>query len=93
MGALGLEREVDVVVLSCEVGVKKPEAGIYQTALERLGVPPDRTAFVDDLVDYCAGAEALGIRSYRILREGSGAPASDRWPRSLASLDEIFGEA
>jgi HAD superfamily hydrolase (TIGR01509 family) len=90
--ALGLEREVDAVVLSCELGAKKPDAAIYRAALDRLGAPPERAAFIDDLVDYCAGAEALGIRAYRIVRDAAGAPAPDGWPRTVASLDALLTE-
>jgi putative hydrolase of the HAD superfamily len=90
--ALGLEREVDAVVLSCELGAKKPDAAIYRAALDRVGAPPERAAFIDDLVDYCAGAEALGIRAYRIVRDATGAPAPDGWPRTVASLDALLAE-
>jgi putative hydrolase of the HAD superfamily len=90
--ALGLDREVDVVVLSCELGVKKPDAAIFRAALDRLVAPPERTAFIDDLVDYCAGAQALGIRSYRIVRDAAGAPAPDGWPRIVTRLDALLGE-
>src|SRR5919198_567658 len=36
---LGLDRAVDTVVLSCDVGALKPEPAILQAALERLGAP------------------------------------------------------
>jgi putative hydrolase of the HAD superfamily len=81
-----------VLVLSCELGVKKPDAAIYRAALDRLGTPPERAAFIDDLVDYCAGADALGIRAYRIVRDAAGTPRSDGWPRTVASLDALLAE-
>ena len=43
-----LERWFDAVVVSCELGVVKPDAAIYRICLERLGTPPERTLFVDD---------------------------------------------
>ncbi len=45
---LGLDREMDAVVLSFEVGAAKPDAAIYRAALDRLGAEPAGAAFVDD---------------------------------------------
>lgn len=66
---LGLEREIDAVVLSFEVGAAKPDAAIYRAALERLGAEPSGAAFVDDQSVYCDGAAALGMRTYLIRRD------------------------
>ncbi len=65
---LGLDRACDAVVLSCEVGSHKPEAAIYQTALDALGVEPADAVFVDDQTPYCDGARALGIDTRLIQR-------------------------
>ena len=66
---LGLEREADAIVLSFEVGVAKPDAGIYRAALDALGARPEEAVFVDDQAAYCKGAETLGIRSFLIVRD------------------------
>jgi putative hydrolase of the HAD superfamily len=66
---LGLTEETDAVVLSFEVGVAKPDAGIYRKALEALGASPEESVFVDDQLVYCEGAEAVGIRPFLILRD------------------------
>jgi putative hydrolase of the HAD superfamily len=66
---LGFARETDAVVLSFEVGVAKPDPGIYRAALDALGANPEEAVFVDDQAGYCDGAEALGIRSFLILRD------------------------
>jgi putative hydrolase of the HAD superfamily len=67
---LGLEREVDLVVLSFEVGSSKPQAAIFETTLARLGGPAAADClFVDDQPSYLDGAAALGIRTCRILRD------------------------
>jgi putative hydrolase of the HAD superfamily len=50
----------DDVVLSFEVGFRKPGPGIFALALERSGTRPDETVFVDDLAGNCAGARAAG---------------------------------
>jgi putative hydrolase of the HAD superfamily len=66
--ALGLEREVDAVVLSCEVGSHKPQPAIFATALARLSARPEDCLFIDDQPGYLDGAAALGIRTCRIVR-------------------------
>ena len=68
---LGLEREMDAVVLSFEVGAAKPDAAIYRAALDRLGAEPAGASFVDDQSVYCDGAAALGMRTYLIQRDSS----------------------
>jgi putative hydrolase of the HAD superfamily len=46
---LGIDEEFDEILLSFEVGMHKPDAGIYREALRRLGdVAPERAVFVDD---------------------------------------------
>lgn len=52
----------DPVVISGEVGLRKPEASIYQLVLDGLGVAPERTLFVDDAEPNVVGARALGMR-------------------------------
>jgi putative hydrolase of the HAD superfamily len=66
---LGLGQEADAVVLSFEVGVAKPDPGIYRAALDALAARPEEAVFVDDQAAYCEGAEAIGIRSFLILRD------------------------
>jgi epoxide hydrolase-like predicted phosphatase len=51
----------DGVVISGEVGLHKPQAEIFELGAERIGVPPERCVFVDDLRENCAGAEAVGM--------------------------------
>ena len=52
--------EVDEFVLSFEVGAVKPDPAIFQTALDRLGVPAERTLMVGDSDEADGGARALG---------------------------------
>jgi putative hydrolase of the HAD superfamily len=57
----------EVVVDSSFVGMRKPERGIYELTLERLGggVRAEECAFVDDLEVNCEGARALGMTAVR----------------------------
>jgi epoxide hydrolase-like predicted phosphatase len=57
--------QFDAVVYSCEEGVRKPDARIYQIALERLDAQPERTLFIDDFVENIEAANALGIQTIR----------------------------
>ncbi|MBF5043002.1 HAD family phosphatase [Aggregicoccus sp. 17bor-14] len=50
------------LVLSCEVGSVKPEPAIYREALARAGCEAHEAAFFDDIPEYVAAADALGIR-------------------------------
>jgi HAD superfamily hydrolase (TIGR01509 family) len=93
---LGLEHEADAIVLSFEVGVAKPDPGIYRAALAAVGAGPEEAVFVDDQAWYCEGAEALGIRSFLIRRddaepaEGFGDVVGDRDVlRDLRSLLDL----
>ncbi|OGP82188.1 MAG: hypothetical protein A2Z08_01070 [Deltaproteobacteria bacterium RBG_16_54_11] len=53
----------DAAVFSCAEGTRKPEQKIYEIALERLGVKPHEAVFIDDRVDFIAGAKKLGIHT------------------------------
>lgn len=58
----GVLRElIDEYVISCEVGAMKPDAKIYEIAIERAGVPADRIFFVDDRQENVEGAIAAGM--------------------------------
>jgi putative hydrolase of the HAD superfamily len=46
---------------SCEIGTVKPEEKIYRHVLEGLGVPPERTLFLDDREVNIEGARAIGM--------------------------------
>lgn len=53
----------DLVVDSSEEGLRKPDPEIYLLTCERLGVSPERAAFVDDIPANVRGAEAVGLRA------------------------------
>ena len=55
----------DGIVISAEVGLHKPQPEIFRLAAERVGQPPEACAFVDDLRENCAGAEAVGMTAIR----------------------------
>jgi HAD superfamily hydrolase (TIGR01509 family) len=58
-----LESLFDQMVLSFEVGMIKPNIGIYLLAAERLGVEPSEAMFVDDRSYNCDGAVLAGMQA------------------------------
>lgn len=66
--SLGVAALAGTLVLSCEVGVAKPDARIFEHALSQLGVTPDAATFVDDTAEFCASATELGISAMQIVR-------------------------
>ncbi len=71
----------DVVVISAEVGLHKPQPEIYLLAAGRLGRAPASCVFVDDLRENCAGAEAVGMTALLHRDEAS----------TIARLEELLG--
>ncbi|MFI5325081.1 MAG: HAD family hydrolase [Candidatus Rokuibacteriota bacterium] len=58
-----LETWFDAVIISCEVGLSKPDPRIYELCLDRLGLPAADTLFVDDRADNIEGAARVGLRT------------------------------
>ncbi len=59
--ALGIVDAFDVVVISAEEGIMKPDPAIYRRVLERLGRDPAECVFVDDFPENVEAARRLGI--------------------------------
>jgi putative hydrolase of the HAD superfamily len=51
----------DVLVFSCQQGIKKPDERIFKKTIELLGVRPARAVFVDDKKENITAAEKLGL--------------------------------
>ena len=60
----GIAGRVDAVLLSCEVGVRKPDPRFFAAVAEALGAEPGEVMFVGDSVrDDVRGAAAAGMES------------------------------
>jgi putative hydrolase of the HAD superfamily len=71
LGRLGVRERFPVRVISGIDGVEKPEPEIYRLALDRAGVPAERTAFVGDNPEFDVGPPAaLGMFPVLIDRRG-----------------------
>ncbi len=59
--AQGMYKYFDVVVLSFQVGVRKPHPKIYETAFEKLEARPEETVFIDNAPVNVEEAKKLGM--------------------------------
>jgi epoxide hydrolase-like predicted phosphatase len=57
----GWDEMFDAVVISGEVGMRKPEPRIYEHTLELLGLPASSCVFVDDMPHNVAAAVEIGM--------------------------------
>jgi HAD superfamily hydrolase (TIGR01549 family) len=74
----GLDRHVDVLVVSEEAGVSKPDPHIFRLALQRAGATASEAVMVgDSWANDVEGARAAGIRAVWFSRDGTPARASD----------------
>lgn len=67
--ALGLDRRLNVVLASYDLGLRKPDKGVYVYCLEKLGCRPEEAVYIGDnpLKDFI-GARKLGMKTVRIIR-------------------------
>ncbi|WP_375401343.1 HAD family hydrolase [uncultured Amnibacterium sp.] len=78
--AVELESYFDPLIISSEVGVMKPQPGIFEHALVQAGTTPDRAAMVGDhLWHDVEAAQSAGLRGVWIDRRGVEPKAE--WPR------------
>lgn len=71
VAALGLTETFAVVIASGDIGIAKPDPRIFKLAAERLGVPPERCAFIGDRQDTDAqAAAATGMTGIWLNRPG-----------------------
>jgi putative hydrolase of the HAD superfamily len=71
---IGLAQWFDSLTISCEVGVEKPEARIFQAALHAAKVGAGEALHIGDSYDEdVRGAEAVGMRAVLVNRHGDNA--------------------
>ena len=51
----------DVIVISGEVGMRKPERQIFELTLDRIGLPAGECVFIDDIAHNIAAASQAGL--------------------------------
>lgn len=73
--------EFDVCINSAQVGLRKPDPAIFCLTLEQLGVEPQQTIFLDDILRNLDSARELGIHTLQFVD-----PAT-----SLGELEMLLG--
>jgi putative hydrolase of the HAD superfamily len=71
----------DVVVISGEVGMRKPDAEIFQLTLGLMDLPASACVFVDDLPHNITAAADLGLVGVRHVT----------YEETLMELETLFG--
>jgi putative hydrolase of the HAD superfamily len=91
----GLGKYLQFVISSGDVGTRKPAPGIYDLALNRLGVPARKAWFVGDTEEEdLVGAEAVGLMPLlfnafaQSISPATGRRVVHSWPEFL----ELFTE-
>ena len=90
----GLDLYFQVIILSEEVGIGKPEIRIFKLALEEAGIPADKAVYVGDRYENdILPAKSLGMRTVRILTGfGKYTRENDGWKSDyvVSSLQELL---
>ena len=85
LGRLGLDRFFQTIVISVEAGCRKPDTAIFRRAAKQLGLPTGSILHVgDSLTEDVDGADAAGMRSVLLARNGKVPAAS-----AIVSLAEL----
>jgi putative hydrolase of the HAD superfamily len=79
--AYQLDQRFDAVVISSQVGLRKPEPAIYQLAADQLAIPLERVVFVDDIAANLQPAQELGMAVIHHVDPG----------RTIRDLERLLG--
>ena len=60
-----LDGNVEHILASCHLGVRKPDPGFFERLLERIGHGPDHVLFLDDRPSNVEAAASFGLRAHR----------------------------
>lgn len=71
---LPVDEIFELVVDSAYVGMRKPDPGIYELTLQRLGVEARRCLFIDDFAHNCEAARELGIAAVHFVSNEQAIP-------------------
>jgi putative hydrolase of the HAD superfamily len=90
LAASGLGRYFDVVVVSGDLGVSKPDGSIFHHAMGLLDAAPQTTTMVgDNLVRDVDGAIAAGLRGVWLNRSGAPPPDARSGVVEITTLDAL----
>ena len=84
---------INVAVFSCEVGLKKPDPRIYQIAIEKLAISPEKCIYIaDGIGQELLSASQLGMYAIQIRVSGEyDDPYREEWDGPvISSLREVL---
>lgn len=84
---IGLRDYFDAFVISMQVGYQKPDARIFQIAVEQMGIEPTKLLFVDDSPMNVRAACKLGLRGILISRDDQLAAGDIPCITTLLAID------
>lgn len=67
--ALRLDKRMDAVLVSSDLGLTKPDREVYEYCIRKIGCNPEETVYIGDnpLKDFI-GAREIGMKTVRIIR-------------------------
>jgi putative hydrolase of the HAD superfamily len=65
-GFKDLSRYMEKQYYSCALGMRKPDAEIFQFVLRDIGVPASDVFFIDDSIRHIEGARSVGIEAHHL---------------------------
>lgn len=90
LAASGLKSYFDAVVVSADLGVAKPEALVFETALSRLGFNGEHAVMVGDSISKDVdGARAAGLGAVWVNRDGRPSPPNRADLLQITTLGEL----
>lgn len=72
---LELDRWVELIIISAEEKMVKPDSMIYELTLNRLGAKPETCLFIDDQPQNIEAAKALGMQAIQFTQNELTIPA------------------
>lgn len=87
---VGLLKYFDPIVISGEIGVRKPDPDIYLDALKLANVDPEEAAFIDDSESFLDVARQLGFNQTILMDEVGDNSGEFRVIKNFRELKEAF---
>lgn len=75
----------DQIYYSHEVGMRKPNAAIFELVLREQELDPTETLFIDDTLQHIEGAQKVGLQTHHLQK---GEAIDEVLPRILAKLNQ-----
>jgi len=73
------------VVVSCDIGLIKPDPAIYQHLCDKFSVTPESCVFVDDMAENIEAARAFGMQGVQLTDKHDGGRVVDELVAKIVS--------